>query len=122
MCHHSGPSDKSLLLQTVALFETLLSKIHQLQDENISLKTTQQDVSDRKWSNSDEMNKIHADRDQLILELEDSRNKLNKANQVIIFGALHNKYLVLYYNFVNNIMIISLFPSLWPQVILFYIP
>ena len=34
----SGASDKSLLLQTTALFETLLSKIHKLQDENEKLR------------------------------------------------------------------------------------
>ena len=82
MCHISGPSDKSLLLQTVALFETLLSKIKELQNENAKLKSDQQDLSERNNSSVENMKKIHSDRDQLVLELEESRNKLNNANKV----------------------------------------
>ena len=82
MCHISGPSDKSLLLQTVALFETLLSKIKELQNENTKLKSDQQDLHDYKQLNDENMKKIHTDRDQLVLELEESRNKLNHANKV----------------------------------------
>ena len=82
MCHISGPSDKSLLLQTVALFETLLSKIKELQNENAKLKSDQQDLSDRNNLSVENMKKIHSDRDQLVLELEESRNKLNNANKV----------------------------------------
>ena len=59
MCHISGPSDKSLLLQTVALFETLLSKIKELQNENAKLKSDQQDLSDRNNSSVENMKKIH---------------------------------------------------------------
>ena len=82
MCHISGPSDKSLLLQTVALFETLLSKIKQLQNENAKLKTDQQDLYSSNALSIENMNKIHSDRDQLVLELEESRNQLNNANKV----------------------------------------
>ena len=85
MCHISGPSDKSLLLQTVVLFETLLAKIHELQDENAKLQTGQQDLYNNKHSHLEEIQKIHADRDQLVLELEASRNRLNAANQVQIY-------------------------------------
>ena len=84
MCHISGPSDKSLLLQTVALFETLLSKINELKNENAKLKTDQHDFYNSKVSSLEDIQKIHADRDQLVLELEESRNKLNQANQVEI--------------------------------------
>ena len=84
MCHISGPSDKSLLLQTVALFETLLSKINELKNENTKLKTDQHDFYNSKVSSLEDIQKIHADRDQLVLELEESRNKLNQANQVEI--------------------------------------
>ena len=82
MCHISGPSDKSLLLQTVALFETLLSKIKELQNDNAKLKSDQQDFYERIQSNDENMKKIHSDRDQLVLELEESQNKLNFANKV----------------------------------------
>ena len=85
MCHISGPSDKSLLLQTVALFETLLSKIKQLQNENAKLKTDQQDLYSSNALSIENMNKIHSDRDQLVLELEESRNKLNNANKVCYY-------------------------------------
>ena len=85
MCHISGPSDKSLLLQTVALFETLLSKIKQLQNENAKLKTEQQDLYSSNALSVENMNKIHSDRDQLVLELEESRNKLNNANKVCYY-------------------------------------
>ena len=93
MCHISGASDKSLLLQTVALFETLLSKIHQLQEENGKFKTDQQDLDNNKHSHLEEIQKIHADRDQLVLELEASRNKLNAANQV----QMHHQHLHIEY-------------------------
>ena len=84
MCHISGPSDKSLLLQTVALFETLLSKIKELQNENTKLKSDEQNLHESKISNLEDLEKIHADRDQLVLELEESRHKLTTANQVQI--------------------------------------
>ena len=82
MCHISGPSDKSLLLQTVALFETLLSKIKELQNDNAKLKSDQQDFYERKQLSDENMKKIHSDRDQLVLELEESQNKLKIANKV----------------------------------------
>ena len=82
MCHISGPSDKSLLLQTVALFETLLSKIKELQNENTKLKSDEQNLHKNKISSLEDLEKIHADRDQLVLELEESRHKLTTANQV----------------------------------------
>ena len=88
MCHISGPSDKSLLLQTVALFETLLSKIKQLQNENAKLKTEQQDLYNSNALSVENMNKIHSDRDQLVLELEESRNKLNNANKVCYISLI----------------------------------
>ena len=82
MCHISGPSDKSLLLQTVALFETLLSKIKELQNDNAKLKSDQQDFHERKQLSDENIKKIHSDRDQLVLELEESQNKLKIANKV----------------------------------------
>ena len=82
MCHISGPSDKSLLLQTVALFETLLSKIKELQNDNAKLKSDQQGFCERIQLNDENVKKIHSDRDQLVLELEESQNKLNFANKV----------------------------------------
>ena len=84
MCHISGPSDKSLLLQTVALFETLLSKIKELQNENTKLKSDEQTLHKKEISSLEDLEKIHADRDQLVLELEESRHKLTTANQVQI--------------------------------------
>ena len=84
MCHISGSSDKSLLLQTVALFETLMSKIKDLQDENAKIKSDYNDQSHSQTLKLEDITKIHADRDQLVLELEESRNKLNNANQVRI--------------------------------------
>jgi hypothetical protein len=67
-------SDKSLLVQTVALFEALLAKIHQLQDDNESMKKV--------IENHDELNQLTKDRDQVVLELESTRNLLSQANQV----------------------------------------
>ena len=84
MCHISGASDKSLLLQTVALVETLLSKIKELQNDNTKMKSDQQDLYNNKLSTLDDIKNIHADRDQLVLEHEESRNKLNHANQVTL--------------------------------------
>ena len=39
MSHVEGPSSKSLLIQTVALFEALLTRIKDLQNENEKLKS-----------------------------------------------------------------------------------
>ena len=55
-----------------------------LQNENTKLTSNQQDLYKCKVSNLEDIQKIHADRDQLVLELEESRNKLNNANQVKI--------------------------------------
>ena len=85
MCHISGPSDKSLLLQTVALFETLLSKIKELQNDNAKLKSDQQGFYERIQLNDENIKKIHSDRDQLVLELEESQNKLSFANKVCLY-------------------------------------
>ena len=54
--------DKSLLIQTVALFEALLGKIHQLQEENDTLKTT--------LESNKEVEELSKERDQIIFELE----------------------------------------------------
>lgn len=66
--------DKSLLVQTVALFEALLGKIHQLQDENETMK--------KLIENNTELDHLTKDRDQIVLELESTRNQLEEAKQV----------------------------------------
>ena len=66
--------DKSLLLQTVALFEALLGKTQQLQEENDTLKST--------LENNNEIEQLTKDRDQIIFELESTRQKLDESNQV----------------------------------------
>lgn len=68
--------DKSLLIQTVALFEALLSKIDQLQDENESMK--------KELSNNKELQDLTKDRDAIVLELELKRSELEKAQEMII--------------------------------------
>lgn len=55
--------NKSLLLQTVALFETLLAKIRELQDENEKIK-----------ANVD----VESKNDMVILELEGARKQGRK--------------------------------------------
>ncbi|XP_059082572.1 restin homolog [Tigriopus californicus] len=66
-------NDKSLLLQTVALFETLLSKIHDLQAENETLKTRVEFESENRSTTND----------QMILEMELSRKDLQIARQAV---------------------------------------
>ena len=63
MSQVQGTSSKSLLIQTVALFEALLTRIKDLQAENEKLKTVQL---------SDETNKeaIRAASDEMVLEIE----------------------------------------------------
>lgn len=61
--------DKSLLLQTVALFETLLTKIHSLQDENGELKAQVKREAEGSY-------------DQVVLDLESTRVELGKAQEV----------------------------------------
>ncbi len=66
MAQISSTTDKSLLVQTVVLFETLVNKIQQLTDENQALKSNE------------------LDRDHLVLDLESTKNKLEFANQVLL--------------------------------------
>ena len=68
--------DKSLLIQTVALFEALLGKMHNLQEENDSMRI--------KLENNIEFEQLTKDRDQIILELESTRQRLEDSNQVHI--------------------------------------
>ncbi len=62
--------DKSLLLQSVALLETLLAKIHTLQAENEEMKKLK------------ERDDLKLPYEEVVLELESTREKLEKANQV----------------------------------------
>ena len=66
--------DKSLLVQTVALFEALLGKINQLQDDNDMLKKT--------LENNAEVEQLTKDRDQIVLELESTRYALEQSKEV----------------------------------------
>ena len=68
--------DKSLLIQTVALFEALLGKMHLLQEENDSMRT--------KLENNIEIEQLTKDRDQIVLELECTMQRLEDSKQVII--------------------------------------
>ena len=69
-----GASDKSLLLQTVALFEALLAKIHGLQDENEKLKAEIIPETKKK----EEKNNY----DSVVLELESTRKQLQNTLKV----------------------------------------
>ncbi len=60
-------NNKSLLLQTVALFETLLAKIHNLQDENEQMKLRLE---------------VESKYDMVVLELEGAREALVKSKEV----------------------------------------
>ena len=80
-----GTADKSLLVQTVALFEALLGKINQLQDENQGLKNNTVSIDDQ----------MHLDRekyDQIVLELESKRQELEATKETIV--TLTNSRLV----------------------------
>ena len=68
--------DKSLLVQTVALFEALLGKINQLQEEKENLAKTLEDKR--------EVEQLTKDRDQIVLELESTRNELDKSKETIV--------------------------------------
>ena len=74
--------DKSLLIQTVALFEALLGKIHQLQEENDTLKTT--------LESNKEVEELSKERDQIIFELEATRNKLEDSNKVLLLFQIRS--------------------------------
>ena len=76
--------DKSLLIQTVALFEALLGKIHQLQEENDTLKTT--------LESNKEVEELSKERDQIIFELEATRNKLEDSNKVLLLFQIRSLY------------------------------
>ena len=77
--------DKSLLIQTVALFEALLGKIHQLQEENDTLKTT--------LESNKEVEELSKERDQIIFELEATRNKLEDSNKVLLLFQIRSLYM-----------------------------
>ncbi len=67
--------DKSLLVQTVALFEALLGKINQLQEENDSMKMQLQ--------HNAELDQVTKDRDAIVLELEATRQQLEASQHTI---------------------------------------
>ena len=77
--HVQGSTSKSLLLQTVALFEALLTRIKELQQENQKLKELC------------EMNNIEPEdkassagaNDDLVLEIEKLNQEKNSLRQVI---------------------------------------
>ena len=60
----------------------IIGKIHQLQEENDTLKTTLE-------SNS-ELDQLTKETDQIILELESTRNKLEDSNKVNILISFFN--------------------------------
>ena len=84
MAQISSTTDKSLLVQTVVLFETLLAKIQQLQADNQQLEA----VSHQQLQDNQQLKKMvlenDLDRDNLVLELESTKSKLEQANKVII--------------------------------------
>ena len=61
----TSTKDKTVLVQTVVLFETLVKKIQQLQDENQKMKSAE------------------LDRDQMVLVLESMKNQLEIADKVL---------------------------------------
>ena len=83
MAQISSTTDKSLLVQTVVLFETLLAKIQQLQTDNQQLEA----VSHQQLQDNQQLKKMvlenDLDRDNLVLELESTKSKLEQANKVI---------------------------------------
>ena len=82
MAQISSTTDKSLLVQTVVLFETLLAKIQQLQTDNQQLEA----VSQQQLQDNQQLKKMvlenDLDRDNLVLELESTKTKLEQANKV----------------------------------------
>ena len=62
--------DKSLLLQTVALFETLLAKIHDLQGQNEKMRARLPD-------------EVEGGYDALVLELESARKDIQVKKQKV---------------------------------------
>ena len=79
--------DKSLLLQTVALFETLLAKIHDLQGQNEKIR-----------SRLEEEGRY----DALVLELESARKDI----QVKLFYWIINHNFVTFLSLIKGIEII----------------
>ena len=71
MSHVQGTSSKSLLIQTVALFEALLGRIKDLQAENEKLKTVQ-------LSEENNQEAIRAASDEMVLEIETLRARNNE--------------------------------------------
>ena len=64
-------ADKSLLVQTVALFEALLSKTDQLKTEISQLQTENSTLKNQE------------NYDQIVLELESTRNELETSKETI---------------------------------------
>ena len=64
-------ADKSLLVQTVALFEALLSKTDQLKTEITQLQTENSTLKNQE------------NYDQIVLELESTRNELETSKETI---------------------------------------
>ena len=79
----AGPSSKSLLLQTVALFEALLARIKELQTELTQLKQKEEEEEEKEREDDKRTDELILEVEGLSRELASTKEDLEKAQKTL---------------------------------------
>ena len=79
----AGPSSKSLLLQTVALFEALLARIKELQTEVAEMRKKEEDEVEKEMVGDKRNDELVLEVEKLSRELASTKEELDKVQRIL---------------------------------------
>ena len=79
----AGPSSKSLLLQTVALFEALLARIKELQTEVAEMRKKEEDEVEKEMVDDKRNEELILEVEKLSRELASTKEELDKVQRIL---------------------------------------
>ena len=79
----AGPSSKSLLLQTVALFEALLARIKELQTEVAEMRKKEEDEVEKEMVDDKRNDELILEVEKLSRELASTKEELDKVQRIL---------------------------------------
>ena len=79
----AGPSSKSLLLQTVALFEALLARIKELQTEVAEMRKKEEDEVEKEMVDDKRNDELILEVEKLSRELASTKGELDKVQRIL---------------------------------------
>ena len=79
----AGPSSKSLLLQTVALFEALLSRIKELQTEVAEMRKKEEEEVEKEMVDDKRNDELILEVEKLSRELASTKEELDKVQRIL---------------------------------------